>query len=60
MRRPYPVPVIHLETVLENIFRDIAGAEVYIDDRGVFSDSWEQHKATLRVVLQKLQKMDSL
>jgi hypothetical protein len=48
------------QEVMENIFRDIAEAEVYIDDIGVFSDSWEQHKATLRVVLQKLQKMDSL
>ena len=39
------------QEVMENIFRDIAEAEVYIDDRGVFSDSWKQHKATLRVVL---------
>jgi hypothetical protein len=40
----------------ENIFRDISEAEVYIDDIGVFSDSWEHHMATLQVVLQKLQE----
>ncbi len=43
------------QEVMENIFRDSDEAEVYIDDIGVFSDSWEQHMATLRVVLQKLQ-----
>jgi hypothetical protein len=35
------------QEVMENIFRDIAEAEVYIDDIGVFSDSWEHHMATL-------------
>ena len=40
---------------MKNTSRDSDEAEVYIDDIGVFSDSWEQHMATLRVVLQKLQ-----
>ncbi len=31
---------------MENIFRDVAEVEVYIDDTGIFSDSWEQHLAT--------------
>jgi hypothetical protein len=44
------------QTVMENIFRDVAEVEVYIDDIGVFSDSWEQHLAVLCIVLQKLQE----
>ena len=40
----------------DNIFRDIAEAKVYIDDIGVFSDSWEQHMTVLRIVLQKIQE----
>jgi len=34
------------QEVMENMFRDSDEAEVYIDDIGVFSDSWEQHMAT--------------
>jgi hypothetical protein len=30
--------------------------EVYIDDKGIFSDSWEQHLAVHCTVLQKLQE----
>ena len=39
------------QEVMENIFRDSDETEVYIDNTGVSSDSWEQHMATLRVVL---------
>ena len=31
------------QEVMENIFRDIDDAEVYIDDIGAFSDSWKEH-----------------
>jgi hypothetical protein len=44
------------QEVMENIFRDVAEVEVYIDDKGIFSDSWEQHLAVLCIVLQKLQE----
>ncbi len=38
--------------VVENIiFRDVAEVEVYIDDIGIFSDSWEQHLAVCNIVL---------
>jgi hypothetical protein len=42
------------QEVMENIFRDVAEVEVYIDDISIFSDSWEQHLAVLLIVLQKL------
>ena len=35
------------QEVMEYIFRDIAEAEVCIDDIGVFSDSWQQHMTVL-------------
>jgi hypothetical protein len=41
------------QEVTENIFRDVAEVEVYIDDIGVFSDSWEQYFAVLCIILQK-------
>jgi hypothetical protein len=44
------------QEVMENIFKDIAEVEVYADDIGVFSDSWEQHLAILCIVLQKQQE----
>jgi hypothetical protein len=43
------------QEVMENIFRDVSEVEVYIDDIGIFSDTWEKRLATLRIVLQKLQ-----
>jgi len=41
---------------MENIFRDVTDAEVYIDDIGAFSNSWEQHMALLHIILEKLQE----
>ncbi len=41
---------------MENIFRDVTDAEVYIDDIDAFSNSWEQHIALLHIILGKLQE----
>ncbi len=43
------------QEVMENILRDISEAEVYIDDIGVFTKTWEEYMRVLRIVLQKLQ-----
>jgi hypothetical protein len=39
------------QEVMGYIFRDVAEVEVYIDDIGIFSDSWEHHLAVLCIVL---------
>ena len=44
------------QEVMENIFRDINDAEVYIDDIGAFSHSWDDHLKLLRIILTKLQE----
>jgi hypothetical protein len=44
------------QQAMEDIFREIEDAEVYIDDVGVFSTSWESHLKTLEKVLNILQK----
>ncbi len=46
------------QEVMENILRDISEAEVYIDNIGVFTKTWEEHMKVLRIVLQKLQDND--
>jgi hypothetical protein len=33
------------QEVVEKIFRDVEDAEVYIDDIGASSNSWEEHMA---------------
>jgi hypothetical protein len=43
------------QETMENIFRDVEDAEVYIDDIGAFSNTWEHHMNLLRTILQKLQ-----
>jgi hypothetical protein len=43
------------QEVMENIFRDVEGAEVYIDNIGAFSQSWDDHIALLRTILTKMQ-----
>jgi len=44
------------QEVMEDLFRDLDQTDVYIDDVGVFDDSWEQHLQSLDKVLQILQK----
>jgi hypothetical protein len=43
------------QEVMENIFCDVEDAEVYIDDIGAFSNSWEEHMALLRKISTLLQ-----
>ena len=52
------VPFLHplVKSIMEKIFRDVAEVEVYIDEIGIFSDSWEQHLSVLYIKLQKLQE----
>jgi hypothetical protein len=40
---------------MENIFQEVEDAEVYIDDIGGFSNSWEEHMALLCRILTLLQ-----
>jgi hypothetical protein len=40
---------------MENLFRDLDEVDVYIDDVGVFSKSWEEHLESLHKVLTILQ-----
>ena len=37
------------------VFRDVVDAEVYIDDIGAFSQTWDAHMAILCTILTKLQ-----
>jgi hypothetical protein len=41
--------------VMENIFCDVNNAEVYIDDIGAFSNSWEENMALISKILTLLQ-----
>jgi hypothetical protein len=45
----------YAQEVMENIFCDVEDAEVYIDDIGAFSHSWDDHMALLRTIKTKLQ-----
>ena len=44
------------QEIMEDIFREIEDAEVYIDDIGAFSNSWDQHIDILDKILFKLQR----
>ncbi len=44
------------QEVMENIFHDITDAEVYIDDIGAFSHSWDDYLKLLRIIMTKLQE----
>ena len=39
---------------MENILRDIDDADVYIDDVGAVSKSWDSHMNLLDIILQRL------
>ncbi len=43
------------QEVMENIFQEVEDAEVFIDDIGAFSNSWEEHMALLSKILTLLQ-----
>ncbi len=45
----------YAQEVMEKIFLDVEDTEVYIDDIGAFSQSWDDHIALLRTILTKLQ-----
>jgi hypothetical protein len=45
----------YAQEVMENIFRVVEDAEVYIDNIGALSQSWGDHIALLRTILTKLQ-----
>jgi hypothetical protein len=43
------------QEIMEDIFCDIKPVDVFINDIGVFNDSWTQHLETLDIVLQHLE-----
>ncbi len=45
----------YAQEVIENILSDVENTEVYIDDIGAFSQSWESHMALLHTIFTKLQ-----
>jgi hypothetical protein len=44
------------QEVMENVMRGLEDTDVYIDDIGCFSDSWEAHLKLLDTVLSRLQE----
>jgi hypothetical protein len=42
------------QEVMENIFHDVEDADVYIDDVGAFSNSWDSHMSVLDTILSRL------
>ena len=43
------------QSVMENIFRDVEDADVYIDDVKAFSNDWNSHLELIDTILYKLQ-----
>jgi hypothetical protein len=43
------------QEIMEDTLRDIEESEVYIDDIGIFNNSWEEHLSSLARVLTRLQ-----
>jgi hypothetical protein len=44
------------QETMENVFRGVEDAEIYLDDIGAFSPSWEHHVQLLRTILTRLQE----
>ena len=44
------------QEIMESLFRDLPETDVYIDDVGVFSNSWKDHLQSLTKLLSVLQK----
>ena len=44
-----------VQSVMENIFRDVEDADVYIDDVGAFSNDWKSHLELFDTILNKLE-----
>jgi len=44
------------QEIMETVLHDIPDCEVYLDDVGIFSNSWEEHLQVLEQVLQRLQE----
>jgi hypothetical protein len=43
------------QEIMEDVLRDIDDADVFIDDIGAFSMTWEAHLKLLSEILQRLQ-----
>ena len=41
----------YAQEVMENIFCNVTDADVYIDDIGAFSNSWEEHMTLISKIL---------
>ena len=44
------------QAVMEDLFRHFADVDVYLDDRGVFNTSWEEHIISLTKILDVLER----
>ena len=43
----------HCQEIMQSIFQDIEQCDVFIDDIGVFSETWEDHMEVLEQILQR-------
>jgi hypothetical protein len=39
------------QEIMEAVLQGLAEVEIYIDDIGIFLNSWEEHQASVRTVL---------